>query len=78
MQIRFLLAAYFHNALKFKKTYSYRLYLLYPNDNSIRMDSEALHELILMFKMNMTGKPKGHGWKTQLARKKKREQYLSS
>jgi len=41
------------------------------------MDSEALHELILMFKMNMTGKPKGHGWKTQPARKKKKEQYLS-
>jgi hypothetical protein len=77
MQVRFLLAAYFHNALKFKKTYSYRLYLLYSNDNSIRTDGEALHELILMFKMNMTGKPKGHGWKTQPARKKKKEQYLS-
>ncbi len=34
MQIRFLLAAYFHNALKSKKTYSYLLYLVYPNDNS--------------------------------------------
>ena len=60
MQIRFLLAAYFHNALKSKKTYSYLLYLFYSNDNSIRTEGEVLHELILMFKMNMAGKPKGH------------------